>query len=62
MCKAKNEKKFVMLYSSAIKEQLDSGKQLEDIEIDFHLSVLKQLHGKWLVEMFNFLPLPEARK
>ena len=48
------KKEFVTYYSSAVKQQLDSGKQLEDIEVDFHLSVLKPLHAKWLVELFNF--------
>lgn len=43
-----------MFYSNAVKEQLHSGKQLEDIEVDFRLSVLKPLHAQWLVELFNF--------
>ena len=47
-------KEFVTYYSNAVKQQLDSGKQLEDIEVDFRLSVLKPLHAKWPVELFNF--------
>ena len=47
--KQRMKKEFVTYYSSAIKQQLDSGKQLEDIEVDFRLSVLKPLHAKWLV-------------
>ena len=55
--KQRMRKQFVTYYSSAVKQQLDSGKQLEDIEVDFHLSVLKPLHAKWLVELFNFFYL-----
>ena len=52
--KQRMRKEFVTYYSSAVKQQLDSGKQLEDIEVDFRLSVLKPLHAKWIVELFNF--------
>lgn len=41
---------FVVYYSSAIKQQLDSGKPLED---DFRLSVIKPLHAQQLVDIFN---------
>ena len=61
--KQRMRKEFVTYYSSAVKEQLDSWKQHEDIEVNFRLSVLKPLHAKWLVELFHsFLPLPGARK
>lgn len=53
--KAKNEESFfTYYYLSAVKQQFDSGKKLEDIEVNFRLSVLKPLHAKWLVELFNF--------
>ena len=55
--KQRMRKQFVTYYSSAVKQQLDSGKQLEDIEVDFRLSVLRPLHAKWLVELFNFFYL-----
>ena len=56
-------KEFVTYYLSAVKQQLDSGKQLEDIEVDFRLSMLKPLHAKWgLLNCSIFLPLPRARK
>ena len=47
-------KQFIIYYSSSVKQQLDSGKQLEDIDVDFRLTVLKPLHAQWLVNMFNF--------
>ena len=52
--KQRTRKEFVTYYSSAVKQQFDSGKQLEDIKVNFRLSVLKPLHAKWLVELFNF--------
>ena len=35
--------------------QLQNGKQLEDIDVDFRLSVLKPLHAKWLIALYNYL-------
>ena len=53
---AKNymRKQFIVYYSSSVKQQLDSGKQLENIDVDFRLTVIKPLHAQWLVDMFNF--------
>ena len=28
--------------------------QLEDVDVNFRLTVLKPLHAQWLVNMFNF--------
>ena len=48
------KKEFFVYYSSSVKQQLDSGKRLEDIDVDFRLTVIKPLHAQWLVNMFNF--------
>ena len=55
-------KEFVTYYSNAVREQLDSGKKVEDIEVDFRLSVLKPLHAKWLVELFNYFTLTRGKE
>ena len=47
-------KQFIVYYSSAVKQQLDSGKLLEEVDVDFRLTVIKPLHAQWLVDMFNF--------
>ena len=47
--------RFIVYYSTSVKQQLDGGKQLEDVEVDFRLTVIKPLHASWLVDMFNFL-------
>ena len=45
------KKEFAVYYSSSVKQQLDSGKKLEDIDVDFRLTAL---HAQWLVNLFNF--------
>ena len=47
-------KQFIVYYSLAVKQQLDSGKAFEHIDVHFHLTVIKPLHAQWLVNMFNF--------
>ena len=42
------KKEFITYYSDAVKQQLESGTKLEDVEIDFRLSVLKPLHAQWV--------------
>ena len=44
-------KRFIVYYSSSVKQQRDSGKQLD---VHFRLTVIKPLHAQWLVDMFNF--------
>ena len=53
--KQRMKKEFMTYYSGAVKQQLDSGTQLEDIEVDFRLSVIKQMHAQWLVNLYIFL-------
>ena len=47
-------KAFTKYYSTAVKEQLDSGKALDDISVDLRLTVMKPLHAQWLVDMYNY--------
>ena len=47
-------KQFIVYYISAVKQQLESGKPLEDVDVDFLLTVIKPLQAQWLVDMFNF--------
>ena len=37
---------FAEYYCKEVKKQLDSGKQLDEIEVDFRL---KPLHAQWLI-------------
>ena len=55
-------KQFVTYYTAAVKQQMDSGIQLEDIEVDFRLTVLKPLHAQWMVNMFNFFTTDKGKE
>ena len=59
--KAVHEKESVIYYSDAVKQQLESGTNLEDVEVDFCLSVIKQLYAEWLVNLYNFFSTERGR-
>ena len=52
---AKNfmREKFAEWYASQIREGLDSGKDLEDIEVKTPLSVMKPMHAQWIIELYS---------
>ena len=58
---AKNMK-FSPWFSRKISLRLENGVELDDIEVDNRLSVLKPLHAKWLVELYNTCPLMRRKK
>ena len=47
--------KFTTYYASVVKQQLDSGRKIDEVDIDLRLTVIKPLHAQWLVDLFNFL-------
>ena len=42
-------------YSKDIWEELETGKDLDDIDIKLTLTVLKPLHTSWLVDLYDYL-------
>ena len=56
------KRQFTEWFSSKISDELDSGKELEHIEITLHLSVLKPLHAQWLVDLYNYLTLQKGQE
>ena len=48
-------KEFTEYYAAAVKQQIDGGKQLDDIQVDFRLSRIKPLHATWLIALYNYL-------
>ena len=54
---AKNymRERFSEWYASKISENLDKGTELEDIDIKTPLSVMKPIHAKWLIDLYNEL-------
>ena len=53
--------KFSAWYSLQIVNQLDVGKQLQDINVSLHLSLLKSYHSEWLVECYNHMTTTAAQ-
>ena len=53
--------KFNSWYSSQLRQQLDEGKQLQDIDVPLHLSILKPFHAKWLVDCYNHMTTTAGR-
>ena len=47
--------KFNARYSLQIENQLDAGKQLQDIDVPLRLLLLKPCHAEWLVECYNHM-------
>ena len=47
-------KEFTAYYSLSVKQLLESGKILEDVDVDFWLTVIRCLHAHWFMIMFNF--------
>ena len=54
--------KFLQWHSKQIQDALDSDKAIEDIEVKVPLSVMKPLHGCWLIEMYNEQTLARCKK
>ena len=48
------QNQFSKYYSNAVKMQIDSGKPLDEIEVDFRLTTLKPLHAQWLIALYNY--------
>ena len=44
---------FSEWYAKQIKNQFSLGKKVREIKIEFRLTTLKTVHGKWLVEYYN---------
>ena len=47
--------KFANWYSDQVRNELDKGTPIEDIDVKFPLSKMKPLHGGWLIDLFNAL-------
>ena len=55
------KKKFTLRYSDQVIRALDEGKDIKDVEISLNLSIVKPLHAKWLIEMYNHVTSSEGR-
>ena len=55
------KKMFTLWYSDQVIRALDEGKDIKDVEISLKLSIVKPLHAKWLIEMYNHMTSSEGR-
>jgi len=55
------KEKFAMWYCSKIKEALDKGIAIDEIDIKTPLTMIKPLHAKWLIEMYDELTSDKGR-
>ena len=55
------KKKFALWYADQVKSELDKGKNIEEIDISMKLSILKPLHAKWLIDLYNYMTSPDGQ-
>ena len=53
--------KFTLWYADQINRALDEGKILENIEVSLKLSMVKPLHAKWILEVYNHMSSSEGK-
>ena len=56
------KKRFSEWFSRQISIGLENGQELEDIQIDYRLSVLKPMHAKWLISFYDFMSSLEGSR
>ena len=49
------KQEFSDWFTCQINTGLENGQELDDLEIDYWLSVLKPLHAKWLIFFYNYM-------
>ena len=60
--KAYLKKRFTAWYSRCIIQDLDSGKGVDNIDIQLTMSVLNILHANWKNYLYNYFTAPEGKK
>ena len=56
------KEKFASWYAQKIREGLDSGLKIVDINIKTPLTVMKPLHAKWLIDLYNDLTSAKGKE
>ena len=60
--KAYMKKRFTEWYSRCIIQELDSGKGVDNIDIQLKMSVLKPLHANWINDLYNYFTAPKGKE
>ena len=56
------KQKFSDWFTCQINTGLENGQELDDIEIDYRLSVPKPLHAKWLISFYNYMTTTKGQE
>ena len=56
------KQKFGEWFSRQNNIGLENGQELDNIEIDYRLSVLKPLHANWLISLYNYMSSAECKE
>ena len=56
------KQKFSDWFTCQINTGLENGPELDDIEIDYRLSLLKPFHAKWLISFYNYMTATKGQK
>ena len=49
------KEKFELWYANEVKKQLDEGIEVYEINVPLKLSILKPIHGRWLLGLYDHL-------
>ena len=53
---------FSKWFSRKVNIDLEIGHELDDVVVDYQLSVLKPLHKKWLISIYNHMSSSEGKE
>ena len=56
------KEKYAVWYASQISTGLEKGVDIDEIEVKTPLTVMKPLHAKWLIEMYDEITLEKRKK
>ena len=56
------KEKFSDWFTRQINTGLENGQELDDIEIEYQLSVLKPLHPRWLTSFYNYMTTTKGQE
>ena len=56
------KKKFSDWYAAQIMHAMDDGRELDSIDVELELSIVKPFHAKWLMEIYNEMTSAEGKE
>ena len=60
--KRRMRKRFGDMYAEQIRSGLDNSLQLESIEVKMTLTLMKPLHARWLIELYNTMITDQGKE